>query len=360
LGLYGLPRGNHSKPREKIHAILFEYRKLAGELVFTAAAFYGLYHVFWVLNPMTTPREAQVDQVDKDQIDEFARVIVEALDYTAREPILLLRMEEFFSPRPAKLANSKDEERTLKTRIDCLTEKLGGPPRLLILEADQQPNTYDTYAGAAIAEILHSFHRCRRSVCRTQLCLTGSEFYKSHPDVLNPQPEPAALKAMHNAMGEMFWEHAETSYIRLASFWDRIGQLLDYVFFNIRQYERDGFPSVMDRIRGNYVRLFPDFESGCWTRLWNYKKSEKFDGLNWLTSRRNLLVHSIHLEALLDAKANMIFNSAFNHLDDSARTKLKPETPELELDYLHGHLDAATRLFPDVLGLCELGVQLRE
>ena len=32
-----------------VTAILFECRILAGELVFTAAVFYGLYHVFRVL-----------------------------------------------------------------------------------------------------------------------------------------------------------------------------------------------------------------------------------------------------------------------------------------------------------------------
>jgi len=90
-------------------------------------------------------------------------------------------------------------------------------------------------------------------------------------------------------MTEVFWEHAEISYIRLASFWDRIGQFLDFVFFIIRQYKSDGFPSVMDRIHSNYMRLIPELASSSfWTELRKYQTSEKTDGFQWLVRRRNL------------------------------------------------------------------------
>jgi hypothetical protein len=305
---------------------------------------------------MTTTPEEQESRVDK-----LTRAIGEALNYTAYEPILLSRMEEFFSPEPAELVTTKDEEKELNRRMGRLSEKLGGPPQIVIVEREQPLDTYDTYASAALKEILYSFRRCRRSICRTQVCLIGSEFYRSHPEVLEPKPEPDVLKGMQEAMCEMFWEHAETSYIRLASFWDRVGQLLDFVFFNIRQYERDGFSSVMDRIRANYVRLSPDLASSAsWTHLWDYCKSEGQEGLKWLVSRRNLLIHSVHLQALVADKGNEIFNSAYNHLDEAARRKLKPETPKLELESLHNHLDAAAVLFRAVLGLCELGVNVKQ
>ena len=190
----------------------------------------------------------------------------------------------------------------------------------------------------------------------------GSELYKSHPDLLEPKPDdPEVLKQLQEMTSEMFWEHAETSYIRLASFWDRVGQLLDFVFFNIRQYERDGFPRVLERIRANYVLQFSDIEKAAsWTYLWDYGKSEQPDGFKWLTSRRNLLVHSIHLQALAAAKESELYKSAFNHLDETARKKLKPDTPESELELLHEHLAAASVLFPAILGLCELGVNTKE
>src|SRR6266849_1470770 len=133
---------------------------------------------------MTATPEEQESRVDK-----LTRAIGEALNYTAREPILLMRMEEFFAPEPAKLVTTKEEEKELNHRMSRLSEQVGGPPRLIIVERDQPLGTYDTYASAALKEILYSFDRCRRSICRTQVCFIGSEFYKSHPDILEPKPE---------------------------------------------------------------------------------------------------------------------------------------------------------------------------
>jgi hypothetical protein len=299
---------------------------------------------------------------EEKYVDEVTKAIGRALAYTANEPILLIKLEKFFRPAPAKLASTEEESEGLNQRIGRLCQSLGGPPQLIITKENEPLDIYDTYASAAFKEILHSFHRCRRSICRTQVCLIGSELHKSHPDFLEPKPDdPEVLKQMQEMTSEMFWEHAETSYIRLASFWDRVGQLLDFVFFNIRQYERDGFPSVLTRIRSNYVRQFSNIEkSDSWTYLWDYGKSEQPDGFGWLVSRRNLLVHSIHLQALVADKESELYKSAFNHLDETARKKLKPETPASELDSLHTHLDAASVLFPAVLGLCELGVNTKE
>ena len=62
----------------------------------------------------------------------------------------------------------------------------------------------------------------------------------------------------------------------------------------------------------------------------------------------------------LDDKENAIYTSAFNHLDESVRKKLKPASPKLELYYLHAHLSAAAHLFPDVLALCQLCLTMRD
>src|SRR5262249_10897073 len=160
-------------------------------------------------------------------------------------------------------------------------------PRLFIVFNGQRETlpTYDTYFSAALGEALENFQRCRRSICRSHmLCLAGEYMRK-----LDPPQQGEATNFYKKATGELFWEHAETSYIRLASFWDRIGQLLDFVFFNIRQYERDGFPAVMDRLRVNFV-LVNDQIDNCeaWKLLRAYQTSEKPEGLNWLLRRRNL------------------------------------------------------------------------
>jgi len=125
---------------------------------------------------------------------------------------------------------------------------MGGAPRLIFRKTGDSLPEFDTYGDAAIDEVVSSFERCRRSICRTHVCFVASEFYKQEPDVFIQQIGPKERRGLSSAMEEVFWEHAETSYIRLASYWDRIGQFLDFIFFNVRQYERDGFASVMNRI----------------------------------------------------------------------------------------------------------------
>jgi hypothetical protein len=287
-----------------------------------------------------------------DKHERLTDLIGKALLQTANEPWLLVRFEEFMSPKPASLSFS----RPLAGRISKLTEQMGGVPRLIVHKIGDKLPEFDTYGNAAVHEIDSSFQRCRRSVCRTHVCFVASEFYKLHPDVFTQRIPPAVKTGLGASMEEVFWEHAETSYIRLASYWDRVGQFLDFIFFNIRQYERDGFPSVMDRISSNYVRLFPDLERApSWVGLRNYQKSEKQDGFQFLIRRRNLLVHSVHLEGIQSKERgeNPIFSSAYNHLEESVHRKLKPDTPESELAFLHAHLAAAANLFPHVVDLCE-------
>jgi hypothetical protein len=98
--------------------------------------------------------------------------------------------------------------------------------------------------------------------------LVGSGMHERMPEVLNLPPDKEFRDLLVKRVNAAFWEHAETSFIRLASYWDRIGQLLDFVFFGIRQYERDGFPSVMDRIQNNWAAVDPALrEMAAWKAL---------------------------------------------------------------------------------------------
>jgi len=286
----------------------------------------------------------------RDKEDRLATLVREALLYTVNEPVLLKRSEEFFSRKPAILKIHPP----LGRRIHRVLEQIGGVPTIIPYEVGSTLPQFDTYGDAAIQEIIYSFERCRRSVCRTHVCFIADGVYKREP-VYFEGLKKQVKQSLIDYVAEIFWEHAETSYIRLASYWDRVGQFLDFVFFNIRQYERDGFPSVMDRVASNYVRLFPSLESsGSWTALRSYQNSEKPTGLKWLLRRRNLLVHSVHLEGIQTAegKENPIFTSSYNHLAESVQRKLKPDTCEAELGFLHAHLGAASLLFPNVIDLC--------
>lgn len=290
--------------------------------------------------------------VDADE--KIASVLGDAMAFVTNEVIVLARLEEFFSPKPAQLAESEESRKALQQRVDKLSEALGGPPRLIIHFTNEPKPHYDTYADAAFDEALTLFHRARVSVTRAHMFLIGSGMHERMPEVLDLPTDKEFRELLVKRISAAFWEHAETSFIRLASYWDRIGQLLDFVFFGIRQYERDGFPAVMDRIQNNWAAVDPALrEMDAWKALRGFQTSEQIAGLKWLLRRRNLLIHSMHLRPIEPNDEDPLFDSAFNHLDSALRKKLAPGSMQDELNYIHEHLAIAAAQLPNVLSILE-------
>lgn len=317
-----------------------------------------------------------MDINDEKLPDDLAESLYRLLDWTANEDIILKRMDKFFSPRPARLAETGEELKDLEARLAKLSGQLGGHsvfifpsvvPRKLSHKFTVPPTenssatAFDTYGEAAIKEIISFFDRCKHAVCMSHIFFIAFRFAPHNPEICIPPLDSEKTALMRDILENRLWEKMETAYIKLASFWDRTGQLLDFVFFNIRQYEHDGFPKVMDRIRANYIPLFPQLEaSQGWQILRSYQHSEKIDGLKWLIRRRNLLVHSLYLRPMDSTqKENPIFISTYNHLEASVRDKLSIGSPEEELQHLHAHLQKAASLFTEVINLCEIGVGIR-
>jgi len=302
---------------------------------------------------------------DNDITEDAIDSLVSLLKHAVEEGQIMARMEQYFSPKPARLASTDGDVKELRGRLSKLSQRLGGPPELLIFKREEkEPQYFDTYAEAALSEIITVFHRCRLVVCRAHSFFVGAETVLKHRDWWKPRLSQERAEAFHRIVIERFWEQAESAYIRLASYWDRIGQLLDFVFFNIRQYERDGFTAVMDRIHVNFAPLYPYLKgSDSWKALRDFqtKKEARPDSLKWLLRRRNLLVHSLHLRPIPDEdKEDPIFTGAYNHLDTSVRKKLKPGSPSEELNRIHSQLQRVTELFPHVLSVCEIGIDIRE
>lgn len=294
------------------------------------------------------------------QYERLAKILGNVLSLSANESVVMAQLEafSFFSPMPASLPLGTGGP--LEDRLDKLSEALGGPPRLIPVPEGKERPRFDTYATATIHESINAFMRARTSVCRTHLYLIGSALLKQNPEFMHLTDDPNLRRIVIDQAGQRFWEHAETSYVRLASFWDRLGQILDFTFFNVRQYERDGFPAVLDRIRSNFLPMSSSIrESPAWGRLWRFQNSEQNDGLKWLLRRRNLLVHSLHLgPRVWDDPENPIFLSAYNHLEETVRVRLRPGTPEEELTKLHSQLEAAASLFPDAVEVALIGTSL--
>lgn len=291
----------------------------------------------------------------EDRADRLAVVLGDTLAHAANEALILARLEEFLDPKPPNLAKSKEHADELNKSIDRLIRDYGGPPRLFIQSVNEPKPKYDTYLPAALDEVTHLFNRARNSLCRAKAFLIGMYFLETKPTLINiPVDAPPEVHTFfRDGTSNAFWEHAEACYIRLAGYWDRVGQVLDFAFFGIRQYERDGFSVVLDRIRANTLRMHPEIARlPAWSALWQYKKSEREDGLQWLLSRRNLLVHSLYLRPADADESDELYESAFNHLDVRLRKSLSVGTPEVEVNRLHTHLSAAADLLPSVIELC--------
>jgi hypothetical protein len=258
--------------------------------------------------------------------DRLAKAIRDSMTYAANETRILALFEEF---------------------------SLGAPPRLIIKGQNELPPQYDTYPVAAFQEAISVFYAARKAVCRAHMLEIGSAALRRFPEIVNSEDERIRRLFLSNA--ELaFWEHAENAIVKLCSYWDRVGQILDFTFFRIRQFERGGFTAVMDRVYANFLPVYEGIRNSLtWKSLRKYQTSEQEDGLKWLLSRRNLIIHSLHLQPILTEEEEKIFDSAYNHLEESLRRKLRPGTPKQEIKRLHAHLRAAAELFQHVLTLCE-------
>ncbi|MDH5572802.1 MAG: hypothetical protein OEY89_13635 [Gammaproteobacteria bacterium] len=289
----------------------------------------------------------------EEDIEKFAGTIGDAMAYVANEAILLARMEEFFSPKPARLWAESEEDYFTK-KLDKAVENMGGPPRLILMKTDEPPPQCDTYPEAVLREVITAFQRARKSVCRAHMFMIGAKMQREHPDWLGLTPDNDNLLKFHEISEGAFWEHAETAYIRLASYWDRVGQVLDFAFFKIRQFERDGFAAVADRIRTNVIQMNTNLgSSGSWKAIRAYQTSEKDDGLKWLLRRRNITVHSLHLRAVDKTTDEVAFSPMYNHLEEKLNARLAPRSPLDEVEQLHVHLSKAATLFREILNVVE-------
>ncbi len=280
--------------------------------------------------------------------------------HVANEAFLLARMEEFFSPRPAKLWDENEDDE-INRRLDKAVAQMGGPPRLILRRVDDPPPIVDSYPEAALREVVSAFDRARKSVCRAHLFMVGSDQTKKRPDLIGLKTDEELGLPFSRIIENTFWEHTETAYIRLASYWDRVGQVLDFAFFRIRQFEHDGFSGVMDRIRTNVIPMNQNFAvTGSWKALRSYQTSDKDDGLKWLLRRRNITIHSLHLRAIDEATDEVAFKAMYNHLEEALKGKLSPRSPMEEINQLHIHLEKAASNFRNMLDVIENGFHLHK
>ncbi|MFC4298383.1 hypothetical protein ACFO0J_10060 [Castellaniella hirudinis] len=283
------------------------------------------------------------------------QALVNAVSVVANESIVLSQYETAMAGAFATLWPPGGNHNAFEERINRAIEHLGSPPKSYIVREGSEPPPADNYPEAAMREVISVFSRARKSVIRAHMFRSGSSLLTAQPDLFefsSDRPETQTFLAGQSKLA--FWEHAEAAYIRLYSFWDRVGQVLDFAFFNIRKFDQNGFTAVMDRIHANAVPMNEQLrKSGSWKKLRTFQTSEKDNGLKWLLQRRNLVVHTLHLHPLPDNDES-VFKSQFNHLEVTHREKLRPRDPCDEVAVLLGQLNKAAELFGDLLTILEM------
>lgn len=296
------------------------------------------------------------EDIEDEKMDErkelFYKSLSNAVAYVSNEAFVLLQYE---IARPSVFPNLWDNIGDFDKRMNDTAEHLGGPPEAYIMSETSkvEPPPSDGYPEATLREALEMFARARKSVIRAHMFMTGSMVLAHAPEMMNLSTETGEAEIFISRAQAAFWEHAETAYIRLYSFWDRVGQILEFGFFNIRKFDHNTFSAVIDRINANIVPMNKRLErSSSWKRVRSFQKSEKEDGLKWLLARRNLIVHSLHLHPIKE-KDEDVFKSQFNHLEHSHREKLRPRDAADEVVLLLGQLTQAASLFSAVLSIIE-------
>jgi hypothetical protein len=283
-----------------------------------------------------------------------ADILAEAINHVIFDRLIQTRYERLLVASFPNLGGDGD---AFNARMDSATEHLGGPPTYYLVKDGGKPPLADSYPEAVLREVMSVFDRARKSVIRAHMCMTGAATIEGSPQAFTLDPKQ--LVTLGKVATEAFWEHAEAAYIRLTSYWDRVGQVLDFAFFNIRKFDQNGFTAVMDRVATNAVPMNERFKkNGSWTRLRAFQTSEKDDGLKWLLVRRNLIIHSLHLHPL-PAENEPVFESQFNHLDSAHRLRQKPRSMREEVEILTRQLQRAVELFDDFLHVVEFSASRR-
>ena len=198
----------------------------------------------------------------------LAAVLGEAVSFVKNEALLLVRYEVAQERKFATLWPGGDDNGEFDKRVNRVLEHLGGPLESYLLLDGQEPPPADNYPEAAMREAFAVFSRARNSVMRAHLFMAGSSLLAEQPNLMDLPDHPEASAHLIKQAQAAFWEHAEEAYIRLSSFWDRAGQVLDFAFFNIRKFDQNGFTAVMDRINANAVPMDNRLKnSGSWKRL---------------------------------------------------------------------------------------------
>lgn len=128
----------------------------------------------------------------------------------------------------------KVEVDNLNSVIKKLSDILDAPPQFIIqMEGEDKP-VFDTYIESLLNEIVYSIRKVISSVKNVETYHMLS-FYSNYYE------DREFSGFLTDIYAKEFWGKTEIAYIRMASTWDRIGQLLSFIFLILDNMTGKGF-----------------------------------------------------------------------------------------------------------------------
>ena len=286
---------------------------------------------------------------DKKYEDELISIYSDLLNSELASISVQERFDIIANPPIPKLVKDKKEEEEFNRLIQEIIYAHGGVPLVVIKKTGEKNPIYDTFIDSLISEILSMYQKTRRSIIKVQSQYAVVESLRYNKQFFKtPAPEEVVLM-----FEEYFWDSLEIAYLRLASYWDRIGQLFSFSFFNIRKYDKETFTDIIEKINSNYVLTISELKSMPeYKELWDYSKLEDKNGLKWLLQRRNLIIHSVGINTKTNNLVKgELFDSKYNHLDEKISNKLKKSNLKDEISVINFHYIKMCEYFKNCLQL---------
>ena len=180
---------------------------------------------------------------DQDRnLSDLVEILARVMSHAANEPTLIKRMEPHLSPRPANIYTDEADAEDLERHICKFLNKIEPQQKLIITRDDEPLSLRDrirTYQFDISEELTDCFRVCRNAVCRLHMFYITHESVRVNREFWKNMSEEDAM-ICGDLLAKSFWEALEIATVRLVSYWDRVGQLLDFIF------STSGSTSAMD------------------------------------------------------------------------------------------------------------------
>ncbi|MBI5169787.1 MAG: hypothetical protein HZA61_09890 [Candidatus Eisenbacteria bacterium] len=200
-----------------------------------------------------------------------------------------------------------------------------------------------TLDAVALGEVMLAIDKRMREIFATDLV---------NADRAGLEEEWTSLWVDFRLVSAKFWESVATASLRLCAAYDRTAQLLAFIFFNVRKFDRDTYSGVIGQLTTNYAQEEQLFrEQHGWRQI-----RATMAEVEALHSRRNALTHSSTLRAGVwhpSATAAPVASTALERMRSKA---VQQRAPDEEMTRLVKHCDTLSVVQLAALDLCHFGL----